>query len=198
MKYFISELPQQLRIRTMQNHMKDYALLSDWLSNPDVAEFYEGRTKLYNLEMVMDKFRPYTCGLEPVTPCIIEYKHMPIGYTQFYRSAPQELQAFQICTDTSLRNCKSVHGFDIFIGDPNLWGQGLGSRIIPLLTQFLFDREHADLIVINPQTWNKRAIRCYEKCGFRTRTVLPQYELHDNLLMDCAVMYLQPTSKTLL
>ena len=196
MTYFTSDLNSQLRIRKMRDNMEDYSLLAAWLSNPDVAEFYEGRTNLYSLEMVINKFGPYARGVEPITPCIIERGKEPIGYVQFYRSTPQELKDFKLYEHASLRNCKAVYGFDIFIGTPCRWGQGLGARIISLLAQFLFAHEHAELIVINPQTWNIRALRCYEKCGFQTLTILPQYELHDGSLMDCAVMYLQTMPKT--
>jgi len=52
----------------------------------------------------------------------------------------------------------------------------------------LFDVRQADSIYIDPATWNKRAIRCYEKCGFRYVKVLPARELSDDHYVDVLVM----------
>ena len=48
--------------------------------------------------------------------------------------------------------------------------------------------ENADIIFIDPQTWNKRAIRCYEKCGFNPIMVAENRELHDDEPKDCLIM----------
>lgn len=33
--------------------------------------------------------------------------------------------------------------------------------------RFVFEQKGADKVVADPETRNSRAIRCYEKCGFR-------------------------------
>ena len=37
----------------------------------------------------------------------------------------------------------------------------------------------------DPQAWNERAIRCYEKCGFKKVKLLPKHELHEGEYRDC-------------
>lgn len=40
-------------------------------------------------------------------------------------------------------------------------------------------------VVMDPQTWNKRAIRCYEKCGIKKVKILPEHEFHEGRYRDC-------------
>ena len=180
---------QELGIRRMRESEEDYGLLVKWLSDPEVAEYYEGRTKLYDREMVLDKFGPYARGEEPVCPCIIEFEGAPIGYIQFYESTPQELEAFRTPELLDMSRYDVVCGFDVFLGETAFWNRGIGTRAVRLMAEYLFALKKAKLLVIDPQTWNKRAIRCYEKCGFRPLTVIERAELHDDELVDCLVMY---------
>jgi aminoglycoside 6'-N-acetyltransferase len=38
---------------------------------------------------------------------------------------------------------------------------------------------------MDPQLRNKRALRCYEKCGFTPVKILPQHEQHEGIMEDC-------------
>lgn len=80
-------------------------------------------------------------------------------------------------------------GIDIFLG--GRWqGQGAGVEAIGLVARFLFERRGHHRITIDPAAANQRAIRCYQKAGFRPVGVVRQYErgddgrFHDGLLMD--------------
>ena len=53
------------------------------------------------------------------------------------------------------------------------------------MVTFLVEQKQADLVVMDPQTWNERAIRCYEKCGFKKVALLPKNELHEGEYRDC-------------
>ena len=59
-----------------------------------------------------------------------------------------------------------------------------------LLARFLCEQRGHHRLTIDPAAANHRAIRCYEKVGFRRVGVLRQYErgpdgrFHDGLLMD--------------
>jgi RimJ/RimL family protein N-acetyltransferase len=56
---------------------------------------------------------------------------------------------------------------DIKIGEPSLWGQGLGTEAIKLLVAYLFDQLHCQHVIAEPGDWNKRSLRLFEKCGFK-------------------------------
>jgi aminoglycoside 6'-N-acetyltransferase len=68
--------------------------------------------------------------------------------------------------------------------------RGLGSDAVRTLARYLFDTRGHHRLTIDPAIANERAIRCYERVGFRRVGVLRQYERaidgswHDGLLMD--------------
>jgi aminoglycoside 6'-N-acetyltransferase len=80
-------------------------------------------------------------------------------------------------------------GIDIYLSRRGQ-GQGLGTEAVSLLARFLFEQRGHHRLTIDPAAANHRAIRCYEKVGFRRVGVLRQYErgpdgrFHDGLLMD--------------
>ena len=80
-------------------------------------------------------------------------------------------------------------GIDIYLSHRGQ-GQGLGTEAVSLLARFLCEQRGHHRLTIDPAAANHRAIRCYEKVGFRRVGVLREYErgpdgrFHDGLLMD--------------
>lgn len=83
---------------------------------------------------------------------------------------------------------KSV-GVDVTLGE-EYQDRGLGTRALRLLVRYLIEGRGHHRVTIDPATDNARAIRVYEKVGFRPVGVMRQYERgidgqwHDALLMD--------------
>jgi aminoglycoside 6'-N-acetyltransferase len=80
-------------------------------------------------------------------------------------------------------------GIDIGLG--TAWqDRGLGTDAVRTLARYLVRERGHHRLVIDPATDNRRAIRCYEKVGFRPVGVMRRYErgadgtFHDGLLMD--------------
>ena len=46
----------------------------------------------------------------------------------------------------------------------------------------------ANAVILDPHADNPRAIRCYEKVGFKKIKFLPKHELHDGEKVDCYLM----------
>lgn len=69
-------------------------------------------------------------------------------------------------------------------------GQGLGPETLRVLARHLFDDRGHHRLTIDPAVENDRAIRAYERVGFRRVGVMRRYERgldgtwHDSLLMD--------------
>lgn len=80
-------------------------------------------------------------------------------------------------------------GIDLFLS-ARVHGQGLGPEAITALVRHLFEERSHHRIVIDPAADNIRAIRAYEKAGFRHVGLMQQYELgedgkwHDGVLME--------------
>jgi aminoglycoside 6'-N-acetyltransferase len=78
---------------------------------------------------------------------------------------------------------------DLFL-DPAVHGRGLGPDAIRTLARHLFDDRNHHRLSIDPALANERAIRAYERVGFRRVGVMRRYERgldgswHDSLLMD--------------
>ena len=68
-------------------------------------------------------------------------------------------------------------------------GQGLGPEAISVL-RYLFEERGYHRLTIDPAVENERAVRAYERVGFRRVGIMRQYERgrdgtwHDSLLMD--------------
>jgi aminoglycoside 6'-N-acetyltransferase len=80
-------------------------------------------------------------------------------------------------------------GMDLFLGTP-FQGRGLGTDAVRTMARHLLhDRGHHRL-TIDPAAHNERAIRCYEKAGFRRVGVMREYWLdpegvwRDGVLLD--------------
>jgi aminoglycoside 6'-N-acetyltransferase len=80
-------------------------------------------------------------------------------------------------------------GIDLYLGE-RFQDRGLGTEALRMLARFLFDVRGHHRLTIDPALANERAIRAYEKVGFRRVGVMRQYErgpdgsFHDGLLMD--------------
>lgn len=80
-------------------------------------------------------------------------------------------------------------GIDIFMHS-RFQGRGLGTDAVRTLARYLLDVRGHHRLTIDPATDNERAIRTYEKVGFKPVGVMRRYErgvdgtFHDGLLMD--------------
>ena len=80
-------------------------------------------------------------------------------------------------------------GIDIFMSS-SFQGRGLGTDAVRTLARYLLEARGHHRLTIDPAADNARAIRTYEKVGFKPVGVMRRYErgkdgtFHDGLLMD--------------
>jgi aminoglycoside 6'-N-acetyltransferase len=144
----------------------DVSRLAEIAAEPEVARWWLGLTEQDLREMA----RP---GRDDLV-FAIELEGEPIGLVQ----ADEEL-------DPDYRHA----GIDLFLG--TAWhGQGLGADAVRTLARWLFEERGHHRITIDPALANQRAIRAYERVGFRRVGVMRRYERgvdgewHDGLLLD--------------
>jgi len=82
----------------------------------------------------------------------------------------------------------SVATVGIFIGDKNYWGKGYGSDAMKVLVRFIFEQMNVNKIKLFVYSFNERAVRSYEKCGFVKEGVLRQEIFRDGKYHDEYVM----------
>ena len=167
-------------LRWMRDEPAEFELLARWLSDERVLEWVYGRDDPYSLEDTLEKFGPRTRGEDPVRPCFMLADGQPVGYLQYYPVEKAE--------DYELETAEHTWGLDLFIGEPDFWNRGIGTTTLQLIIRHLFDHRAAQRIVIDPRVDNPRAIRCYEKAGFRKIKILHEHELHEGTHRDCWLM----------
>jgi aminoglycoside 6'-N-acetyltransferase len=162
-----------LKVRKLED--KDKYLLAKWLSNPLVLEFYEGRDNPFDLDKVNEKFYNHNNG---VKGCIVEYKGIEVGYIQFYKLDDETKKEYGYSDE-------NIYGTDQFIGEVGYWNKGIGTLLVKSIINYLFEHKNAERVVMDPQKRNVRAIKCYEKCGFKKVRILHKHELHEGVYQDC-------------
>lgn len=173
-------ISHRIRLRPLEPADRDF--LAAMLAEPEVARWWgqhqtpaETADKLLEdardpnlLAFVIEVFRP---GPGPRAGAGIGE---PIGYIQAYEENEPDYRSAGI--DISLAT--SSHG------------RGLGAEAIRLLARHLFEVRGHHRLTIDPAADNARAIRAYERVGFRPVGVMRRYERgadgtwHDGLLMD--------------
>ncbi|PFG13414.1 GNAT family N-acetyltransferase [Bacillus sp. es.036] len=152
----------------------DGKYLLKWLTDPAVLTYYEGKDRPYTYEKVLEDFFLD----DDETRCLVLFKNTPIGYIQFYLMI--EVDGITLPTST--------YGMDQFIGETSYWNQGIGKILVQSVVYYIETTLKGSMIVMDPQKWNERAIRCYEHVGFTKVGVLPNHEYHEGKWNDCFLM----------
>jgi aminoglycoside 6'-N-acetyltransferase len=130
----------------------DLPMIAAWLAEPHAAEWWgDPETEIADIRE--------SIASESVEPLIVELDRRPIAYLQSYDPHLEDGHPYQDQPFGTL-------GIDLTIGPPELVGLGHGSAIVRQFTDELF-AEGAPRVVIDPDPKNARAIRSYEKAGFR-------------------------------
>jgi len=110
-----------------------------------------------------------------------------------------EVTGFAIEADGSVAGAIAFHeedtpdyrhaGVDLFVATASQ-NEGLGTDALRLVARYLLEERGHHRLVIDPAAANERAIKVYERVGFRPVGVMRRYErgpdgtFHDGLLMD--------------
>ena len=158
----------------------DLPLMLKWLTDDNVLEYYEGRDARFTMETLSEH---YLEELPDGFRVIIEYRNVPIGYGQVYQLSGDLFDEYDYLDDGRV-----VFAMDQFIGEPDYWNQGIGTAFLQMMAAYLKTCKAADRILLDPHKNNPRAIRAYQKAGFRIVKSLPEHELHEGKKEDCWLM----------
>jgi aminoglycoside 6'-N-acetyltransferase len=142
------------------------ALLELWASDPSVLERWPRWTRQDVASTI--------AGEDGMAGWWIHVDGEAVGFIQHYQELDDEY----------------LHaGMDIFLVE-RAQGRGAGTDAIRTLAHYLVHQLGHHRLIIDPAADNLRAIRCYEKVGFRRVGIMREYErggdgtFHDGLLMD--------------
>jgi aminoglycoside 6'-N-acetyltransferase len=126
----------------------DYPLMFHWLSMPHVREWWDDSDD--TVEKVAAHYGRYEEGLERfILVDLTGGREKPIGYFQLY-TAPE-----------------GAVGIDQFIGDESYLNRGIGTLAVRHFVKMIVRKYKPSAVILDPSPANRRAIRCYEKAGFR-------------------------------
>ena len=143
----------------------DLAMLAEWLGRPHVQEWWG------DVETQIGRFRAKLDGRDTTRPFIFEIGGKPAGYAQYSffddHKTPDQLAKTPWL---DLLPTGSV-GIDLFIAERDLLSKGVGSSVVRMMAGMLRAEGHRS-ILIDPDSTNARAVRAYEKAGFRVMPAL--------------------------
>jgi aminoglycoside 6'-N-acetyltransferase len=136
-------------------------------AHPEVARWWRGLTP----EHVSEKARGDDDGA--VVFAVVADGEV-VGMIQYFEETDEEFRHASV---------------DLFLGGA-YHGRGLGTDTVRTMVRHLIDDRGHHRLTIDPAARNERAIRCYEKAGFKRVGILRRYWLdgdgvwQDGLLMD--------------
>ncbi len=140
-------------------------MLHQWLNRPHIVEWWGGEQP--SLEEVRAHYLPRVLAIGKVTPYIGMLRGKPMAYAQSYVALGCGDGWWEDETDPGVR------GIDQSIAFPELLGKGLGTQLVLALVRRLFMDPSVTKVQTDPSPSNARAIRCYEKAGFkRIKTII--------------------------
>ena len=163
-------------LRALGDDTQDWERLAQWFASPSVREFYREDP---DIPRIQAKFSPRTQADSRVRPRVIVYDGTAVGYAQFYPLTDADIRAYQL--PTTMR----WGGFDLLVGDQDLWGRGIGQAVV---RQLLGELAGLGLshVAIDTACRNFRAIGLYHKMGFEMERILKDWEHGQNhLVMTC-------------
>ena len=142
----------------------DLPMFREWLARPHVAEWWDGLPTLAELER---DYGPAIDGTAPIACFIAQEGDVPIGFVQAYVPAATHDDGWWLD-----EHDPGVRGIDQFLADGARLGRGLGTAMVRAFVARLLADPAVTRVQTDPSPRNARAIRCYEKAGFRAAGVV--------------------------
>jgi aminoglycoside 6'-N-acetyltransferase Ib len=137
----------------------DLPMLCEWMTRPHVAEWWDTPPSLEEAEL---DYGPWIAGVVSHRGYIATLDEAPLGFIQCY--VPAETHDDGWWLD---EHDRSVRGIDQFLAEPGQLGRGLGTAMVRAFVDTVFADPSVTRVQTDPSPQNARAIRCYEKAGFR-------------------------------
>lgn len=157
-----------ITFRYLENSDYDFKLLYNWCKNEYIYKWFEQRELSFD-EIVAKYQKKLNSKKQDLF--IIKYDNHEIGFLQIYK--------FENDIDLKcIKKNQNIYEFDLFIGEEKYLDKGIGTKIVSVVNNMIYSKYNADAIILRPFERNIRAIRCYEKCGYK---IVDQYRGLDTI-----------------
>ena len=148
-----------INLRKLEDNDLDYQKIYNWCQNKDVYEWFEQR--ILSFDEIKNKYQNKLL-LNKQKVFIISLNSKDIGLVQIYH----------------YENKDNIYEYDIFIGENDYLSKGFGKVIINYIDNYIFNTYSAKSIILRPFKRNIRAVKCYQKCGYK---IINEYDSTDTL-----------------
>ncbi len=146
---------------------------TEWINDSEVLQYLAINHKIYNMGVEQDILEEKAINQEPAFSIV-------------------DAQTEKLIGSCDLHNIDYINGtgeMGIMIGDKNYWNRGFGVDATSLLLDYAFNVLNLSNVMLMVDNFNKRAIKCFTKVGFKEigcRRAAKNLagEKHDVLYMD--------------
>jgi len=131
---------------------RDWSMIRAWLARPEIQKWW-GPSAASEAEVIMALDSPHAIAR------IIEVEGLAAGYCH---AIDASLWGDQLPEDLPA----GTWDLDIFVGEPEFRGQGIGAEALTQLREEVFSTTLAVAVSVFPSIENEAAVRAYEKIGF--------------------------------
>lgn len=164
------------RVRLRRPERDDLPRFRDWLNDPEVRR---------HLALV------FPMGLAHEEQWLEEQLRLEPAAQAFVieaRQAPEEWAPIGVVGFHNLDWRNRCIECGLFIGERGFWDGGYGTDTMRTLLRFAFRELNLNRVFLKVYEDNARAIRCYEKAGFKVEGRLRQDRYQDGAYLDTVVM----------
>ena len=138
----------------------DLPMLRAWMEQAHWRQWWgETDTELgYIVDMIE--------GRDTTRPFVFQVNQTDFGYIQYWTIGDNLLEPWLSQAPWMTELMPETIGIDLSIGDGSGVSKGIGTAVLKAFTNQLLS-EGFDNIIIDPDYRNSRAVRAYEKAGFR-------------------------------
>ena len=154
-----------LRNKQLEDAEHDYV----WRSDPELARL----DAAYPLTMTYDRF----------LKMFQDQLRYPTPGSQHFAIETEDGNYIGNCMYYDLDSVNREAELGIVIGDRNYWGNAYGYDAVVTLLNHMFTEKKLKRVCLHTLEWNKRALRCFTKCGF-TSVKLVRRLSQDFILME--------------
>ncbi len=150
----------RLRDKKVSDARNDYA----WQTDPELAR--------------LDATKPLSTSY---TRYLLDYSwELRDSSSRRCRLAVETLDGRHIgnCSYYDIDEARGEAQLGIMIGNRNYWDSGYGADVVTTLVNHIFRETKLDRIYLKTLRWNKRAQKCFRKCGFREYSELKRDGYH--------------------